>query len=125
MKRENFSAEREKGMNAERIVNQSGQMVRELVSLEPRTTLQSSFHHLSLKTGLECGQIKRLYYGEWRIIPAHIWEQLKQAHRQLTERALRNMEHRQNTMHQQMQAFDDLLREDEERRYALSKIHRI
>lgn len=125
MERENFSAEREKRMNAESIANQSGQMVKDLINLEPCTTLQVSFHRLSLKTGLEAGQIKRLYYNEWRVIPAYIWEQLKSAHRRLIDRALRNMEHRQNMMHQQMQAFDDLLKEDEERQHALSKIHRI
>ncbi len=120
--REIFSAEREnasKKMDAKIIANESAQMVKELIEMESRTTLQASFYKLSMKTGLEVGQIKRLYYGEWRVIPAYIWEKLKHAHRILIERALRNIELRQMAMKAELQDFDDLLRKDEERRRAL------
>lgn len=34
---------------------------------------------------MEEGQVKRIYYGEWRVIPAHVFIQINEAYRAFVE----------------------------------------
>jgi len=102
-------------LDAELINIRSREMINELIDLEPRTTLQNSFYQLSKKTGLEDRQIKRIYYGEWRVIPAFIWERLKKSHAKLMDQACRNMEHKLFIIQKKNRNLEYLNREDKER----------
>ncbi|WP_308718974.1 hypothetical protein [Komagataeibacter xylinus] len=58
-----------------------------------RAGLKEVFSRLSLHTGLTAGQVKRLWYGEWSVIPAHVFLAVQKSYRKHMERAERQAEH--------------------------------
>lgn len=58
-----------------------------------RVGLKEVFSRLSLHTGLTAGQVKRLWYGEWHVIPAHVFLAVQKSYRKHMERAERQAEH--------------------------------
>lgn len=65
--------------------------MRELVETYPsRDCLKSVLPRVARKMELTASQAKRLYYGEWRVIPAHIYHNFNAAY----ERHLQSMRER-------------------------------
>lgn len=58
-----------------------------------RVGLKEVFSRLSLHTGLTAGQIKRLWYGEWHVIPAHVFLTVQKSYRKHMAHAERQAEH--------------------------------
>ncbi|QOF94246.1 hypothetical protein IFJ82_09810 [Novacetimonas hansenii] len=58
-----------------------------------RAALKEVFSRLSLHTGLTAGQVKRLWYGEWHVIPAHVFLTVQKSYRKHMARAERQAEH--------------------------------
>lgn len=46
---------------------------------EPGEGVKACIRRVARKSGLAFGQVKRLWYGEWRIIPAHVADQIRDA----------------------------------------------
>jgi len=59
----------------------------------PSAPLKEKFHRLARATGLTEGQAKRLFYGEWSAIPAHVFLAVQSAYRHHLDRARRRAEH--------------------------------
>jgi len=78
MIREQFSAEKER-MNAAAFSDQAQLMIKNMAQLEDDKSLKVVFRSLARKVGLNEGQIKRLYYSEWKVIPAYIYAQVANA----------------------------------------------
>ncbi|MDI2113049.1 hypothetical protein [Commensalibacter nepenthis] len=100
--REKFSAERER-MNAAAFSDQAQAMLKNMAELEKDQPLKVVFGSLARKTGLNEGQVKRLYYSEWKIIPVHIYAQVTNAYRKFNELAIQNMEHREMILQQRIE----------------------
>lgn len=81
-------------MTPEVIAEQVQTQLREIVGAEgSRACLKQAFASLSRKTGLTGGQIKRLFYGEWGVIPAHIFLNVEQLYRNHLESMRARAEH--------------------------------
>ncbi|GBQ89064.1 hypothetical protein [Asaia krungthepensis] len=59
----------------------------------PSAPQKEKFHRLARATGLTEGQAKRLFYGEWSAIPAHVFLAVQSAYRHHLDRARRRAEH--------------------------------
>lgn len=69
-------------MTPEAIARQVQGQLREVVDATgERSCLKQSFASIARKTGLTEGQIKRLFYGEWSVIPAHIFLNVERLYR--------------------------------------------
>lgn len=58
-----------------------------------RGCLKQGFASIARKTGMTEGQIKRLFYGEWRVIPAHIFLKIEQLYRNHLDQMRARAEH--------------------------------
>jgi hypothetical protein len=77
-------------MQAEVVRTETAQMLRDLIGkVEPGTSLKAIWRTLSIRLRLTVGQIKRLWYAEMLIIPAHIYLTVRAAWDRLSELALR------------------------------------
>lgn len=74
----------------------------------PREGLKQVFLWLSRQTGLTSGQVKRLWYAEWSVIPAHVFLAVRNAYRRNLERAAKQAEHRAATYRALSKEWDDL-----------------
>jgi len=52
-----------------------------------RVSLKETFMLLARATSLTVGQVKRLWYGEWHVIPAHVFLAIAKAYRSAINRA--------------------------------------
>ncbi|WP_406586413.1 hypothetical protein [Asaia lannensis] len=69
-------------------------IVREMVESDyDATPRKQKFHRAARDTGLTDGQVKRLFYGEWSAIPAHVFLAVQSAYRHHLDRARRRAEH--------------------------------
>lgn len=46
---------------------------------EPGESIKSCIRRVARKTGLTFGQVRHLWYADWRVIPTHISDRLRQA----------------------------------------------
>ncbi|CAI3958380.1 hypothetical protein [Commensalibacter papalotli (ex Botero et al. 2024)] len=102
MVREKFSAEKEK-MNAAAFSDQAQLMIKNMAKLEEDKSLKVVFGSLARKTGLNEGQVKRLYYSEWKVIPVHIYMQVAKAYRKFNDLAIQNMQHKEMILQQRIE----------------------
>jgi len=81
-------------MTPEAIAQEAQNMIRTM-GKDPSgsPSLKQIFNRLARLTGLTDGQIKRLYYGEWNVIPAHVFETVRIAYGQHLKRAARQSAH--------------------------------
>lgn len=80
MLRENPSTEKEKLSAAETIQVEMQESVRRLAFPGvPGEGVKACIRRVAIRSGLGFGQIKRLWYGEWRIVPAHVADQIRNA----------------------------------------------
>ena len=67
-------------MHPDAIRDETALMLRQLVgSVEPGTSLKAIWRSLATRLRLTVGQIKRLWYSEWAVIPAHIYLTVRHA----------------------------------------------
>ena len=60
-------------------VEMSGR-VRSLASpASPGESVKACIRRVSMRTGLGFGQVRRLWYREWRVVPAHIADKIREA----------------------------------------------
>ena len=96
MEREKFSVRAERGpkMTPEAIAQQVQMQLHEIVEAAgSRSGLKQAFASIARKTGLTDGQIKRLFYGEWSVIPAHIFLSVERLYRNHLEQMRARAEH--------------------------------
>lgn len=68
------SARAEKPMHADLIRDEAAQMLRDLAgTVLPGTSLKAVWRSLATQLRLTVGQIKRIWYGEWAILPAWVY----------------------------------------------------
>lgn len=80
-------------------------------------SIQQCIRKVSMRAGLPYGQIKRMWYGEWKKIPAHIADHLREraaAHdRRLQQSALQTLlamrESNPDLFSQSIEALGDIL----------------
>lgn len=96
------SVVREK-MNAAAFSDQAQLMIKDMARLEEDKSLKVVFGSLARKTGLNEGQVKRLYYSEWKVIPVHIYMQVANAYRKFNDLAIQNMQHREMILQQRIE----------------------
>ena len=96
MEREFLSVKAERGreMTPEAIAQQVQMQLHEIVEASgSRSGLKQAFASIARKTGLTDGQIKRLFYGEWGVIPAHIFLKIERLYRNHLEQMRARAEH--------------------------------
>lgn len=95
METEKFSvrAESAKMNSPDAIASNVQEWLRAIADAFGRISLKEAFNRLARVTGLTIGQVKRLYYGEWRIIPAHVFLAVAKAYKTATTRIQRYAEH--------------------------------
>lgn len=95
VEREKFSARAEShDMTPDAVALNVQGMVQKMAEMSGScASTKESFNRLSRLTGLTCGQIKRLWYREWSVIPTHIFLSIHAAYRQSLGRAARQAEH--------------------------------
>lgn len=97
MQTEKFSATAEKGghMSPDAVARDCQGMLRQMgAALAPSAGQKERFHQMARHIGgLTDGQVKRLFYGEWAVIPAHVFLAVRNAYRQHLERAARRADH--------------------------------
>lgn len=87
-------AERGREMTPEAIAQQVQMQLHEIVEASgSRSGLKQAFASIARKTGLTDGQIKRLFYGEWGVIPAHIFLSVERLYRNHLESMRARAEH--------------------------------
>lgn len=87
-------AERGRDMTPEAIAQQVQMQLHEIVEAKgSRSGLKQAFASIARKTGLTDGQIKRLFYGEWSVIPAHIFLSVERLYRNHLESMRARAEH--------------------------------
>jgi len=72
-----------------------------------RVSLKETFNRLSRITGLTVGQVKRLYYAEWRVIPAHVFLAVANAYRSAIARAQAFADHQRTVWAALSKEWDD------------------
>ncbi|MGO2959291.1 MAG: hypothetical protein ACTIDN_09680 [Acetobacter sp.] len=81
-------------MTPEAIATQVQMQLHEIVEAKgSRSGLKQAFASIARKTGLTEGQIKRLFYGEWSVIPAHIFLSVERLYRNHLEGMRAKAEH--------------------------------
>ena len=81
-------------MTPEAIAQQVQMQLHEIVEASgTRSGLKQTFAAVARKTGLTDGQIKRLFYGEWSVIPAHIFLNVERLYRNHLEQMRARAEH--------------------------------
>jgi len=91
---ESVRAERGPKMTPEAIAQQVQMQLHEIVEASgSRSGLKQAFASIARKTGLTDGQIKRLFYGEWSVIPAHIFLSVERLYRNHLEQMRARAEH--------------------------------
>lgn len=96
MEKEFVSARAERGrkMTPEAIAQQVQMQLHEIVEASgQRSGLKQAFAAIARKSGLTDGQIKRLFYGEWSVIPAHIFLSVERLYRNHLEQMRARAEH--------------------------------
>lgn len=97
MERENRSAVAERGvrMSPDVVARDCQSMLRQMGAvLAPDAGQKEKFHQMARQIGgLTDGQVKRLFYGEWAVIPAHVFLAVRNAYRHHLERAARRADH--------------------------------
>lgn len=89
------TAESRARFTPEAVSDYCAELVREIVeSDQEHVPLKTKFHRLARITGLTDGQAKRLFYGEWSTVPAHVFLAVQSAYRHHLERARRRAEHK-------------------------------
>lgn len=74
------STEKDKLSAVEIIRVEMQEKVRRLATpCEPGESVKSCVRRVSRATGLTFGQVRRLWYSEWRIIPAHVADRIREA----------------------------------------------
>lgn len=87
-------AERRAEMTPEAIATQVQMQLHEIVEAKgSRSGLKQAFASIARKTGLTEGQIKRLFYGEWSVIPAHIFLSVERLYRNHLDKMKARAEH--------------------------------
>ena len=87
-------AERRSEMMPEAIATQVQMQLHEIVEAKgSRSGLKQAFASIAHKTGLTEGQIKRLFYGEWSVIPAHIFLSVERLYRNHLDKMKARAEH--------------------------------
>lgn len=78
--RENQYPEKEKLSAVQTIRLEMQEKVRRLaMPCEPGEGVKSCLRRVSRLTGLDQGEVKRIWYGEWRRIPADIADRIREA----------------------------------------------
>ena len=78
--REIRSSEKEKLSAVETVRSEMSNHVRQLARpSEPGESVKSCLRRVSLRTGLTFSEAKRLWYAEWKVIPAHVADSLRKA----------------------------------------------
>lgn len=77
---ENQSVVREGMSEVALVQSEIGGRVRALTEpARPGECVKACIRRVSVKTGLTFSQIKRLWYGEWRVIHAHVADRIREA----------------------------------------------
>ena len=76
-------------------------------TLPQRRGVRSLWYELSLLTGLTEGQVKRIYYAEWRVLPAHVFMIIGDAYRVHLEKAAARYERQAALTKLALQQWDD------------------
>lgn len=77
---ENRSAEKEHLSAVETVrAEMSGHVKRLASPSSPGESVKACIRRAASRAGMSFGQIKRCWYGEWRVIPAHVADQLREA----------------------------------------------
>lgn len=80
MKTDNQSAEKDRMSAVETIRAEMSGHVRLLATpASPGESVKACIRRVSSRTGLGFGQVRRLWYSEWRIVPAHIADKIREA----------------------------------------------
>lgn len=78
--RDNPSAEKDKLSTVEAIRSEMSGHVRNLARpSEPGESVKACVRRVSMHTGLSFGQVRRLWYGEWRRVPTDISDKIRKA----------------------------------------------
>lgn len=74
------STEKDKLSPVETIRFEMSNSVKALASpCEPGESIKSCVRRVAMRTGLTFGQVRRLWYAEWNVIPAHVADKLREA----------------------------------------------
>lgn len=101
-------------MSAEAIANEMAEHVEALG--RDGVSVKDRIWRAARATGLTPGQIKRLRYGEWRVIPAHIADQIRAARRAQEERLNEAAKREYRSLEERIAAVEALLRNADEDR---------
>lgn len=90
------SGERRASMSPEAVASEVQMMVRQIGNgVAPDVPTNERFRRVALFIGpsVNAGQVKRLFYAEWREIPAHVFLAVRNAYGRHVERARARAEH--------------------------------
>lgn len=77
---DNQSTEKDRLSPVETVRLEMSGHVRSLATpANPGESVKACIRRVSHRTGLGFGQVRRIWYGEWRVIPAHVADRLRKA----------------------------------------------
>lgn len=77
---DNQSTEKDRLSPVETVRLEMSGHVRSLASpANPGESVKACIRRVSMRTGIGFGQVRRLWYGEWRVVPAHVADRLRKA----------------------------------------------
>ena len=101
--KDNPSTEKDKLSAVETVRLEMSGHVRSLASpANPGESVKACIRRVSMRTGLGFGQIRRLWYGEWRVVPAHVADRLRkaaEAHERQLDRQIDELRKRQAALY--------------------------
>lgn len=106
VQKEKSSVRREFKMNADDVIRDAQSMLKVMVEANHGKSVKGALRDVSLQTSIPNNQIKRLYYGEWQNIPAHIFLNLRSSYQKYITKAIKNAEHQQMLFRQELENFD-------------------
>jgi len=109
LEREKFSVRAERCVMSasDAVANNVQAWLRAIAETLGRVSLKETFNHLSKQTGLTLGQVKRLWYGEWNVIPAYVFLAVANAYKSAISRAVAYADHQRAVYAALSKEWDD------------------
>ncbi len=81
-------------MTPDSVMQETQTMMRGMADSLGAVSVKEVCNKLSRLTGLTTGQVKRLLYREWAVVPAHVFLNVQRAYRKQIEIEQQNIRHR-------------------------------
>lgn len=100
--------ERQKAMSADAIARETQGVLQKMAgAISDSANKKETFARIAHVTGLTDGQVKRLFYGEWSVIPAHVYVRVRDAYRKFIEAAEKRARHEAEIYRALIKEWDD------------------